>query len=85
MAVDGNRLVSRHAALAAGVLGGTVGTVNGNTVLGDSSNDSHIALAVTLVAAAAITGNVVAGRALLPENRPFPAPLDTWRPLNTIS
>jgi hypothetical protein len=85
VAVDGNRLVSRSAPLAAGVIGGTVGTVNANTVLGDSSNDSHIALAVTLVAAAAITGNVVAGRALLPENRPFPVPLDTWRPLNTIS
>lgn len=42
-----------------------------------------MSLAVVATAEVAVTGNLVQGRALLPENRPFPAPLDTWAPLNT--
>ena len=33
---------------------------------------------------AAITGNVLFGIPVLPAGRPFPSPLDTWLPLNTI-
>jgi hypothetical protein len=80
--VGDNRLSSRNFITAA-VSGLGAVTVTGNIVVGQRS-DQAIALAVGNVEAAAITGNVVAGRALLPVNRPFPAPLDTWLPLNTI-
>lgn len=32
----------------------------------------------------AVTGNVLFGYTLLPGGRPFPPPLDTWKPFNTI-
>ena len=81
LAVDTNRLVSNGAKVTAAVLGGSVGTVNGNTVLG--GGERQAALWVGLVEAVAIVGNVVAGQANLP-GRSFAPPLDTWVPLNTI-
>jgi predicted MFS family arabinose efflux permease len=68
--------------ITAAVLGASATTVTGNTVVGGS--ERSLALGLAAVGAAAITGNVLVGRVLLPENRPFPAPLDTWQPLNTI-
>lgn len=80
--VADNRLSSGNL-LTAGVSGIAAATVTSNIVVG-ARDERSIALAVANVEAAAITGNVVAGRAVLPENRPFPPPLDTWQPLNTI-
>ena len=77
-----NRLSSINVATAF-VSGANAVTVTGNIVVGARSENS-IALGVGNTQAAAITGNVVAGRAVLPVNRPFPPPLDTWLPLNTI-
>lgn len=77
-----NRLTSRTALITAAVVGASVATVTANTVVGD--RERTVALGVVSVGAAAITGNVVVGRAVLPENRPFPAPLDTWWPFNTL-
>jgi hypothetical protein len=83
-AIGSNRLTSRRASvIVAAVLGPSIVTVTGNTVAGQE-DERVLALAVAAVGAAAVTGNVVFGRTVLPENRPFPAPLDTWQPLNTF-
>ncbi len=79
--VDANRLISLQAAMAAAVVGPSAATINGNFV---AAPKSTVALDVAAVQAPAITGNVVEGRAVLPAGRPFPAPLNTWLPLNTI-
>ncbi len=81
--VSDNRVITPQAVIAAAVIGLRGATITGN-VIGTTAERSY-ALAVLLIAAVAITGNVVAGRAYLPGNRPFPAPLDTWLPLNTIT
>jgi hypothetical protein len=80
--ITSNRLTSRRSTVAAAVLGASAATVTGNTVVGGTERD--LALAVVGIGAAAITGNVLVGLTVLPENRPFPAPLDTWQPLNTL-
>jgi hypothetical protein len=81
-AVTSNRLTSRLSNITAAVLGAAATTITGNTVVG--GDERSLALGLAAVGAAAITGNVLVGRVVLPENRPFPAPLDTWQPLNTI-
>jgi hypothetical protein len=82
--VTGNRFVSREALFAAVVVVGLdTAAVTGNVVWGPRADDRY-ALVVGALGAGAITGNVVSGRAVLPANRPFPAPLDTWLPFNTI-
>lgn len=81
--VTGNRFVSREAMFAVVVFGLDAAAVTGN-VVGGARADNRYALLVGDIHAAAITGNVVSGRAVLPVNRPFPAPLDTWLPFNTI-
>ena len=55
---------------------------NGNLV----RNRSGKGLTLALVAAqdVAVTGNIFRGDPLLPTGRPFPSPLDTWLPLNTV-
>ncbi|WP_125776044.1 DUF6519 domain-containing protein [Antribacter gilvus] len=82
-AVTGNRFVSHDATFAVVVIGLGSAAITGNVIAG-ARDDRRASLAVGAVGAAAITGNVVAGRAILPGNRPFPAPLDTWYPFNTI-
>jgi hypothetical protein len=81
-AITSNRLTSRQTFLTAAVLGAIVATVNGNTIAG--GREVNVALGLAAVGMAAVTGNVVVGRTVLPENRPFPPPLDTWQPLNTF-
>jgi hypothetical protein len=81
--VTGNRLVSREALFAVVVVGFEAAAVTGNVVAGARA-DNRYALIAGDLGAAAITGNVVSGRAILPVNRPFPPPLDTWLPFNTI-
>jgi hypothetical protein len=81
--IGDNRLTSPNATITALILGLAASTITGNIVAGEVS-DNAFALAVSAIRKVAITGNVITGRAVLPENRPFPAPLDTWLPLNTI-
>ena len=76
-----NRLTSLQASVAAAVIGASAATVNDNIVVAPRRT---VAFGVAGVVAVAITGNVVEGRAVLPAARPFPAPLNTWLPLNTI-
>jgi Family of unknown function (DUF6519) len=80
--VSGNRMITGPAVVSAAVIGLRGGTVTGNIV--GAAQEQQIALAILLIPAVAITGNVVAGQAVLPIGRPFPAPLDTWVALNTI-
>ena len=79
--ISNNRLTSERPPYIAGLAALTAVTVTGN-IIGMVGIETT-ALAVGNVAAAAITGNVVMGRCLLPANRPYPPPLDTWLPLNT--
>jgi hypothetical protein len=58
-------------------------TVTGNVCIAADS-DATSPLTVGAVARVAITGNVLYRYPRLPANRPFPPPLDTWYPLNTI-
>jgi len=82
VSVTSNRLTSRHANMSAAVIGASAATVTGNTIA--AAVAGALALGVASVGAVAITGNVIKGGVLMPVNRPFPAPLDTWQPLNTI-
>lgn len=83
VSVDANRLVSRRAPVTAAVLGGTVATVNGNTVIG-GGRTPEVSLGVGLIEHVAIVGNVVVGPTVLPA-RSYPPPLNTWLALNTVS
>ena len=58
-------------------------TITGNVCIAADS-DATSPLTVSGVTRVAITGNVLYRYPQLPANRPFPAPLDTWYPLNTI-
>jgi hypothetical protein len=80
--ISNNRLTSAQPPFIAGIGRLAALTVTGNIVGGEGSRIN--ALSVADVGAAAITGNVLLGQCTLPENRPFPAPLDTWLPLNTV-
>jgi hypothetical protein len=81
--VSSNRVVTPQVAIAVAVLGTRWATLTGNVVA--TTAIRVFAMAVALIPEVAITGNVVRGRTLLPANRPFAAPLDTWQPLNTIN
>ncbi|HEX8306321.1 MAG TPA: DUF6519 domain-containing protein [Jatrophihabitans sp.] len=83
--VTSNRLTSERASVIVGIGGLEAGTVTGNIVGTRSGRTTGAALALGDVGDVAITGNVVFGGAILPANRPFPAPLDTWLPFNTIA
>ena len=80
--VTGNRFTSPETLIVAAVSGAGAASVTGNVIA--ARGEQPIGLAVLATKAAAITGNVVLGRAALP-SRSFPAPLDTWRPLNEIT
>jgi hypothetical protein len=80
--VSDNRLNSEQAVVIAWINGLADGTITGNIV--GSRWTAEIALQVMNVGDIAITGNVVMGRCTLPANRPFPAPLNSWAPLNTL-
>src|SRR6266567_800718 len=58
-------------------------TITGNVCIAADS-DATSPLTVGAVTRVAITGNVLYRYPRLPANRPFPPPLDTWNPLNTI-
>jgi Family of unknown function (DUF6519) len=77
-----NRMVTPQTAISTAVIGPEFTTVTGNVIA--TTTERTYALAIALVPEVAITGNVVRGRVLLP-TRSFPAPLDTWLPLNTIN
>jgi hypothetical protein len=77
-----NRIVTPLARISTALIGPRFATVTGNVIV--STTERTATLAVALVPEVAITGNVVRGPVLLP-TRPFPAPLDTWQPLNTIN
>lgn len=83
--VSSNRLTSERASVIAGIGGLEAATVTGNIVGARSARTTGAALAVGNIGDIAVTGNVVFGGAILPANRPFPAPLNTWLPLNTIA
>lgn len=80
--IDANRLFSGGANPVVAIFGGSAITVTGNLVA-IAPEEGH-SLVVGLVRMVAITGNVVQGPSRLPM-RGFPAPLDTWLPLNTMS
>lgn len=80
--VGNNRLSSLLPPYVAAISTLAAAVVTGNIVAAD--NTRYQSLVVANVEAPAITGNVLVGQAVLPENRPFPAPLDTWLPLNTV-
>ena len=82
--VTSNRLTSERASVIVGIGGLEAGTVTGNVVGTRSGRTTGAALALGDIGDVAVTGNVVFGGAILPANRPFPAPLDTWLPLNTV-
>ena len=77
-----NRIVTPLTTISTAVIGPEFATVTGNVIA--ATTERTYALAVALVAEVAITGNVARGPVLLP-TRSFPAPLDTWLPLNTIN
>lgn len=79
--IANNRMITPLPTIAAVLIGPEFATVTGNVVV---TSGRTRALAIGLVPEVAITGNVVRGTVVLP-TRPFPAPLDTWRPLNTIN
>src|SRR5258708_33512918 len=79
--VDANRLISLQAAMAAAVVGPSPAPINGNFF---AAPKDPVAPTVPPVQPPAITRNVVQGRAVLPAGRPFPSPLNTWLPPNTI-
>jgi hypothetical protein len=81
--VSTNLLVSRQSAIAAALFGVAGMTVTGN-IVGASASETTFSLTVAVTEVVAITGNVIIGQVSLPENRPFPPPLDTWLPLNTV-
>src|SRR6266567_488691 len=58
-------------------------TITGNVCIPAASGATS-PLTVGAVTRVAITGNVLYRYPRLPANRPFPPPLDTWNPLNTI-
>jgi|GEM_PF-2107439 len=80
--VSNNRLTSLLPPYVAAISSLAGAVVSGNIVAADSTR--YQSLVVVNVDAPAITGNVLVGQCVLPENRPFPAPLDTWLPLNTV-
>jgi hypothetical protein len=82
--VTGNRLTSERSSVIVGIGGMEAATVTGNIIGSRSARTSGPALALGNVGDVAITGNVVYGTTTLPANRPFPAPLNTWLPLNTV-
>jgi hypothetical protein len=82
--IANNRLVSRHPTVTAAVTGVAAATITGNIIGAPRRGDNIYALAVGGVPGLAVTGNFAGGSVLLPTNRPFPAPLDTWDPLNTF-
>ncbi|MBV9823159.1 MAG: hypothetical protein JO144_13050 [Actinobacteria bacterium] len=80
--VGSNRLTSLQPPYVAAISTLAGAAVTGNIVAADSAR--YHSLVVADVEAPAITSNVLVGVCVLPENRPFPAPLDTWLPLNTV-
>ena len=80
--VTANRISSTGTAAAAVLLGLTSQSITGNVVA--TTNAQATSLAVAASPHIAITGNVITGPPVLPANRPFPAPLDNWLPLNTV-
>lgn len=82
--ISSNRLTAERSSVIVGIGGLESMTLTGNIIGTRSSQEYGAGLAVGNVEEIAVTGNVVYGGAILPANRPFPAPLDTWLPLNTI-
>ena len=80
--VTANRLSSTGATPVAALLGLASQAITGNIVT--TTNAKATSLAVAASPHVAITGNVITGTPVLPANRPFPPPLDSWLPLNTI-
>jgi hypothetical protein len=81
--VSENRMVGPNGSSTAGIAGFGMVTVTGNVCIAADS-DATSPLTVADVPRAAITGNVLFRFPRLPTGRPFPPPLDTWAPLNTI-
>lgn len=79
----GNRLTSATSLMAAVISGAGGASVTGN-IAAASHDERAIGLAVLATTSAAVTGNVVTGRAILPP-RSLPAPLDSWQPFNEIT
>jgi Family of unknown function (DUF6519) len=79
--VANNRMFTTLTIVNAVLIGPQFATITGNVV---ATGARTYALAVAIVPEVAISGNVVRGTTLMP-TRPFAAPLDTWRPLNTIN
>ncbi len=77
-----NRIVTPLTMISTAVIGPEFTAVTSNVIA--TTTERTLALATAVVPEVAITGNVVRGRVLLPI-RSFPAPLDTWLPLNTIN
>jgi hypothetical protein len=76
-----NRIASASVAGAAVLLSGASDqAVNANYI----GTEGRRSLIMGVTANVAVTGNVFKGTATLPAGRPFPPPLDTWLPLNTV-
>jgi len=81
--VTGNRISSPNTVIVAVVSGMGSASVTGNVVV-SGRGEQRIALAVLSTNAAAATGNVIVGVAVLPPRPTVPAPLDSWLPFNEI-
>jgi hypothetical protein len=79
----GNELAGNCAGPIALVVLVPVVTFTGSQVLREQTKLASLAV-LGVDGGAAITGNVLFGIPVLPAGRPFPSPLDTWLPLNTI-
>jgi hypothetical protein len=80
--VTANRLSSVGATPAAVLLGVASQAITGNIVTVTDAKATSLTVAAS--PHVAITGNVIGGTPVIPANRPFPAPLDSWLTLNTI-
>lgn len=81
--VDANEMIANGTGPVALIVLVNVVTMTGNHVLRQDRDQASVAV-LGVDMAAAITGNVLFGNPLLPTNRPFASPLDTWLPLNTV-
>jgi hypothetical protein len=80
--VSDNRMSALGEGPVAALLGVADVVANGNLIR--NRQQRGLSLALVTATNVAVTGNIMRGIPLLPVGRPFPSPLSTWLPLNTV-
>jgi hypothetical protein len=80
--VSDNRMSGLAEGPVAALLGVAEVVTTGNLVR--NRQKGGLSLALVTATDVAVTGNILRGVPLLPVGRPFPSPLSTWLPLNTV-